>query len=130
MKLTVNRHYLQQGLARIQGVVEKRNTMPILSNVHLEASRGRRKGAASVLRLQATDLEVGLQSEHAAEIGEEGGVTVSARKFYEIVRELPDGGVEVSAIDPVASMQAVDNPALAEVAGEVRRRLESIIHGL
>ena len=96
MKLTVNRHDLQQGLARIQGVVEKRNTMPILSNVHLEASRGRRKGVPSVLRLQATDLEVGLRSEHAAEVGEEGGVTVSARKFYEIVRELPDEPVELA----------------------------------
>ena len=44
-----------------------------------------------------------------------------------IVQEGPDGRVEVSAIDPMASMQAVENPELEEVAGQVRKRLESVI---
>ncbi len=99
MKLTVNRHDLQQGLARIQGVVEKRNTMPILSNAHLQASRGRKKARSASLCLQATDLEVGVRSEHEAEVDQEGGVTVSARKFFEIVRELPDEPVELATTD-------------------------------
>ena len=44
-----------------------------------------------------------------------------------IVEETPDGKVEVSAIDPVASMQAINNPKLAEVAGEVRERLKRVV---
>lgn len=47
-----------------------------------------------------------------------------------IVRDIGEGAVEVSAIDPVASMQAVDNPGLAPIAGEVGRRLKAIIEGL
>jgi uncharacterized protein (DUF302 family) len=47
-----------------------------------------------------------------------------------IVQELVNGGVEVSAVDPVASMQAVDNPELAEIADQVRGRLKGVIDGL
>jgi uncharacterized protein (DUF302 family) len=47
-----------------------------------------------------------------------------------IVQELVDGGVEVSAVDPVASMQAIDNPELAEIADQVRGRLKGVIDGL
>jgi uncharacterized protein (DUF302 family) len=47
-----------------------------------------------------------------------------------IVQQHQGGGVEVSAVDPVASMQAVDNPALADVANEVRARLKRVIDGL
>jgi uncharacterized protein (DUF302 family) len=47
-----------------------------------------------------------------------------------IVRKLEDGGVEVSAIDPVASMQAVDNDDLHTVAGEVRGMLEEVVAGI
>lgn len=47
-----------------------------------------------------------------------------------IVRETDGGGVEVSAIDPVASMQAVQNPALGEIAGGVREKLQKVIDSL
>jgi uncharacterized protein (DUF302 family) len=47
-----------------------------------------------------------------------------------IVQELVDGGVEVSAVDPVASMQAIANPELAEIAGQVRGRLKAVIENL
>ena len=47
-----------------------------------------------------------------------------------IVQEHPGGGVEVSAVDPVASMQAIDNPALAEVANEVQAKLKSVVASL
>jgi len=47
-----------------------------------------------------------------------------------IVQETPDGGVEVAAVDPVASMQAIDNPALSEIASEVRGRLEKVVNNL
>ena len=47
-----------------------------------------------------------------------------------IVQETPDGGVEVAAVDPVASMQAIDNPSLSEIASEVRGRLEKVVNNL
>lgn len=47
-----------------------------------------------------------------------------------VVRETDDGTVEVAAVDPAASMQAVDNPALADIAGEVGGRLKAIVEGL
>lgn len=47
-----------------------------------------------------------------------------------VVQELADGGVEVSAVDPVASMQAIANPALLEIAAEVRSKLATVISGL
>jgi len=96
MKLSIPKNELQRGLARLQAIVEKRNTMPILANAHLTASG---EGDAGVLELAATDLEVGIRSSHPAVVVESGSVTVSARKLYEIVRELPEElvRIEVSA---------------------------------
>ncbi len=94
MKLSISKLELQQGLTRIQAVVEKRNSMPILANVLLDAAG---KGSNGTLRLAATDLEVGIQSIHPAAIAKAGGLTVSAKKLYEIVRELPDEPVELEA---------------------------------
>jgi len=92
MKLSISKNQLQRGLARIQAIVEKRNTMPILANVHLAAAGDEEAGC---LELAATDLEVGIRSSHAASVSRAGSVTVSARKLYEIVRELPDELVKI-----------------------------------
>ena len=90
MKLKSQRSELLKGLQRVQGVVEKRNTMPILSNILLEAKEDQ-------LVLFATDLEIGIRGTYAAEVSQPGGVTVSARKMYEILRELPEGPVAISS---------------------------------
>lgn len=74
MKVRIGRDELLTGLQRVQGVVEKRNTMPILSNVLLEA---RQEGAEIV----ATDLEIGMRGLYKAAVLETGGVTISARKL-------------------------------------------------
>jgi DNA polymerase-3 subunit beta len=92
MKFSISKNDLQHGLARLQAVVEKRNTMPILANVHLAAASGAEAGS---LELAATDLEVGIRSCHPATVDQDGSVTTSARKLYEIVRELPDEPVRV-----------------------------------
>ncbi len=92
MNLSISKQELQRGLGRIQSIVEKRNSMPILSNVRLEAVK-EKSGAA--LKLAATDLEVGVHSSHEAQVKKAGGVTVSARKLHEIVRELPDEDVKL-----------------------------------
>ncbi len=86
MKLSIDKSELQRGLGRIQAIVEKRNSMPILANVLLTAS-GKGDGR---LELAATDLEVGIRGSHPAQVAKTGAVTVSARKLYDIIRELPE----------------------------------------
>jgi len=90
MKVRIGRDELLTGLQRVQGVVEKRNTMPILSNILLEA---RQDGAEIV----ATDLELGMRGLYKATVLRTGGVTVSARKLFEIIKELPPGDIELTA---------------------------------
>lgn len=95
MKLSIQKNQLQRGLSRIQAIVEKRNSMPILANVLLQAEG---KGEKGSLELAATDLEVGIRGTHSANVEKPGGLTVSARKLYDIVRELPDETVHMAAM--------------------------------
>jgi DNA polymerase-3 subunit beta len=92
MELTIERGVLLSGLQRVQGIVEKRNTMPILSNLLMEAEEGK-------LRLFATDLEIGLKGEYPATVKKAGAVSISARKFLDIIRELPETQIEISSQD-------------------------------
>jgi DNA polymerase-3 subunit beta len=94
MKFSITKAEFQRGLGRIQSIVEKRNTMPILANALLEV---RGKGKDGTLELAATDLEVGIRSAHPCETSKPGSLTVSARKLHEIVRELPDEKIQVEA---------------------------------
>jgi DNA polymerase-3 subunit beta len=89
MKLRIARVELLTALQRVQGVVEKRNTMPILSNILLEAK-------PDGLEIVATDLEIGMRGLYKAEVREPGAVTLSARKLYEILKELKDGELELA----------------------------------
>ena len=82
MELSVAREQLAEQLGRCQSVVEKRSSMPILSNVLLNAS-------GEELKLVATDLEITVTTSCPARISREGALTVPARKLYEIVRTLP-----------------------------------------
>jgi DNA polymerase-3 subunit beta len=84
MKITIERAALLRALAHVQSVVERRNTIPILANVLLEA-----KGGA--LSLTATDMDLEIVERVTAEIGQDGAITAPAHTFYEIVRKLPDG---------------------------------------
>ena len=93
MKLSIAKSELQKGLARIQAIVDKRNSMPILANVMIEATE---EGSGS-LQISATDLEVGIRSRQDADVSEPGGLTVSAKTLYEIVRELPDETVHLES---------------------------------
>jgi DNA polymerase-3 subunit beta len=94
MKLSITKAELTRGLARIQAIVEKRNSMPILANVLLDArgsaGEGKGKNRDGMLELAATDLEVGIRGLHPAEISQPGALTISAKKLFEITRELPD----------------------------------------
>jgi DNA polymerase III subunit beta len=92
MKLTIKKEEILKGLQRIQGVVEKKNTMPILSNMLLTAE-------GKSIEIIATDLEIGLRGRYDAEVEKPGAVTVSAKKMYEIVRELPAENVQINVED-------------------------------
>jgi len=122
MELVVRKTDLLKELQLFQGIVERKNTIPILANVLLEA-----KG--DELRLAATDLEVGLRSKCAANVSKAGSLTLPAKKFYEIVKELPEtdirieedknGAVKVAADRYESKMQTLprdDFPTLPDMA--------------
>jgi DNA polymerase III subunit beta len=89
MELTVAKADLQKELQLCQGVVEKRSTIPILSNVLLRAS-------GDQLEIAATDLDLTLESSCGARVTTPGGVTVEARRFFDVVRSLPDDEVKLT----------------------------------
>ncbi len=84
MKFTVTRNELLNELNLVQGVIEKKSTIPILSNILLEASGGH-------LDIAATDLDVTIRCGCPASVESEGTTTISARRLFDIVRLLPDG---------------------------------------
>ncbi|HEV7238688.1 MAG TPA: DNA polymerase III subunit beta [Thermoanaerobaculia bacterium] len=92
MELTVGKADLQKELQLCQGVVEKRSTIPILSNVLLKAADGR-------LQIAATDLDVTILSSCAARVISPGGVTIEAKRLFDIVRSLPDEDVHIALQD-------------------------------
>ncbi len=90
MEFTIKQPALHAELDLLQGVVERKNTVPILGNVLLAAD-------AEGLELMATDLEVSLRGRTEATVKEPGAVSVSARKLFEIVRLLPDSEITLKA---------------------------------
>ncbi|MEW6597041.1 MAG: DNA polymerase III subunit beta [Pseudomonadota bacterium] len=109
MKLTIERAALLKALGHVQSVVERRNTIPILSNVLLSAEKG-------ALAFSATDLDMEIVDETAAQIGVAGQITAPAHTLYEIVRKLPDGA-------EVELKFSGDDPRLAISAGRSRFNL-------
>jgi DNA polymerase-3 subunit beta len=128
MELVVRKNDLLRELQLFQGIVERKNTIPILANVLMEA-----KG--DELRFLATDLEVGLRSRCTASVAKSGALTLPAKKFYEIIKSLPEtdiriaedkGGVKVAADRFDSRMQTLpreDFPTLPEAGGAVSATL-------
>src|SRR5450432_713210 len=92
MEFTVSKNDLLLELNLSQGVVEKKTTIPILSNVLVEA-RGDR------ITLTATDLELGIRAECPARVKKEGAGTIPARKLLDYVRLLPDGDINIKFLE-------------------------------
>lgn len=91
MKLSVSRDEMQEKLANIQNIVEKKNTMPILSHFLLNVSK---KGSYII----ATDIETALKEPLDASVEREGKICIPARKLFEIVREI-EGDVSFETVD-------------------------------
>jgi len=100
MKFTISREVLLQPLSQVVGVVERRQTLPVLANFMLSAREG-------LLTVTGTDMEVELISSVAADVVQEGEITVPARKLVDIVKALPDGAnIKVSVSDEKATLIA------------------------
>ena len=84
MKINVERGAFLKALSHVQSVVERRNTIPILSNVMIEAAKGE-------LKLTATDLDIEIVEAIPADVLRNGAATAPAHMLYDIVRKLPDG---------------------------------------
>jgi len=128
MEITVRKNDLVRELHLVQGIVERKNSIPILSNVLAEARGGE-------LRVSATDLDVSLRCGCPAQVASEGAITLAAKKLYEIARSLPDSDVRVRVLPDswasiecervsfkVAGLPREDFPALPE--GKASRGVE------
>ncbi|HEV2079491.1 MAG TPA: DNA polymerase III subunit beta [Allosphingosinicella sp.] len=94
MKATIERATLLKCLGHVQSVVERRNTIPILSNVLIEATQD------GGIRLMATDLDLQVNETIEANVTEPGATTVSAHTLFDIARKLPEGSqVELNAAE-------------------------------
>jgi DNA polymerase-3 subunit beta len=125
VKIICNRGVLHEALQHVGRVVSGRTTLPILSNVLLEAKEGR-------LRMVAYDMEIGAQSSVGIEAEEEGAITVPARVLSEVVASLPNATVELQTRDrsilglncgrseyTINGLPAEEYPTLPEVGGGV-----------
>ena len=128
MELVVRKTDLLRELQLFQGIVERKNTIPILANVLIEAT-------GDEVKLLATDLEVGLRSKCTAAVSKGGSLTLPAKKLYEIVKALPEtdvrieedrNGVKVAADRFDSRMQTLpreDFPTLPEASGSFNANL-------
>ena len=88
MKFSVAKEKLLEGLQQVQNVVSTRTTLPILSNVLLQAH-------GDELHLTTTDLDVGVRGSCEADVEKEGATTLPARRLFNIVRELPSSEIQI-----------------------------------
>jgi len=84
MKFSIMKENILEELQLLQGIVEKRNTMPILANILVNVTQDE-------VELTGTDLEVGLKTHFPADIETPGAITISGKKIFEIVKSLPEG---------------------------------------
>jgi DNA polymerase-3 subunit beta len=92
MEITVSKFDLLKELTATQGVVERKTTIPILSNFLFEAS-------ADKLSITATDLDLSLRTSCPAKVKKEGSCTIPARKLYDYVKLLPDGDISIKLME-------------------------------
>lgn len=112
MKATIERATLLRCLSHVQSVVERRNTIPILSNVLIEAGEG------NAVKVMATDLDLQvIETMSAASVESPGAITVSAHLLFDIARKLPDGSQ--------VSIETADN-RMAVKAGRSRFSLPTL----
>ncbi len=112
MRVTIERQAFLRALTHVQSVVERRNTIPILSNVLVQAANGK-------VKLSATDLDIEIVESVVADVARDGAATVPAHMLYDIVRKLPDGAqLELD--------QAADKTRVTITAGKSKFALQAL----
>lgn len=109
MEFSISKDVLLKGLSKTQSIVEKKTTLPILSNILIEAKE-------DSIQIVATDLEVGVKGNYEAETKEKGNITVAAKKLFEIVRELQDDTINIKMIEN-NRMEIASGAALFKIVG-------------
>jgi DNA polymerase-3 subunit beta len=90
MKVKVSKEILLPAIQTVQNVVTSKTTLPILSNILMDAKK-------STLRLNSTDLDIGISCEIPVETIEEGAITIPAKRFSDIIKEMPSGEILIHA---------------------------------
>ena len=131
MKLSLMQAELQKALHTVASVVPSKSTLPILETVLINA------GKDGSLSFTATDLDISVRTKREASVTEEGSVAVSARRFFEVVRELPDQEISLSGSENYLSLTCsrghyrfvgapiVDFPELPDVSGDKSTDLDA-----
>jgi DNA polymerase-3 subunit beta len=109
MKFRIAKEAFLDGLQQVQHVVSSKTTLPILSNVLIEAREGK-------LRLTTTDLDVGVSGLVTAEVLKEGATTLPVKRLFSIVRELPAAEIEIE-IDAKNTAKITSGPSFFKVIG-------------
>src|SRR5260370_8946152 len=91
MKFTITREHLQEGLTAVAAAIPAKTTLPVLSNVLVEATK-------HGLRLSGTDLDIAVSTTVAADVDADGAVTLPAKKLIDITRELPSAPIRFAAL--------------------------------
>ncbi len=110
MEFTISKDLFSKAVSRTQSIIEKKSTLPILSNVLLDASE-------DMVEFVATDLEVGTRGRYSAKVNKGGKITLAAKKLFEIIRELPEGDIE---------LKGLENNWVAISSGRARFRLAGL----
>ncbi len=129
MKIKVLKTEILNALNATQGIVEKKNVMPILANILIEAEPKK-----ILLNISATDLEVAVHVAAQAEIEKSGSITVNARNLYDIIKESPSEEIHISSEDnnrilitslnseyKIVGLPATDFPSLPAIQGKFTR---------
>ena len=104
MKFTVQKKDVSDVLSKIQSLTGRKSNLAITSNILIKAT-------GSNITIAATDLETGFEGEYPAKVESDGEIAISARKFYEIIRDFP--------IDDI-NIHEIENPTLSELAEKLK----------
>ena len=110
MKVSLNRDSLFTLITKVQNIVDKRNTMPVLSNVLIKAKD-------NTLKIYATDLEVSIKTRCDAEVMQKGDVVVNAKNFFDILRELPNSEIFLEKQDNHSLYITAQNTSFFHIHG-------------
>src|SRR4030042_2266735 len=91
MKIKILKQVLLKNIQNVQNVISQKSILPILSNILMETNKNK-------VTLTSTDLDIGISSAFETEVEEEGAITVPAKRFSDIVKELPDEDIMISTM--------------------------------